>query len=55
MFFVCLSFFVPIQNLSTSVYYGHLQGPVILTPTSDRFEHPTFRLRDQHSNPLQKY
>ena len=52
----------------TFVYNGHLRGPVILTPNAERlavelsllvltiywFEHPTFRLRTERSNPLRR-
>ena len=50
----------------SSVYAGHLRGPVTLAPIAERlavelslpvlsrlrFEHPTFRLRCERSNPL---
>ena len=61
-------FSVPLLLLhGASVYNGHLRGPLTLTPIASRavttcfydssllrlgFEHPTFRLRGQRSNPL---
>ena len=60
--------FISVPHLlwhEASIYYGYLRGPVTLTPIAERlavklchylsrlgFEHPTFRLRGQRSNPL---